>query len=194
MRRNHRLLVLFHRFFPIKQKAVILGVIIFSAIITACGSTGKYVSSMEEKLALTDDMRASFISILTKYPNGILAFAGNPQGFRNLSLRTSVVTFQFADENKIYFCTNSGKSLYHWLNACPAVSYCTYADEFEPVLSFNGKVVFVEDMELKARLMENNPRLKQFYTTPDNPVFKVFYIDVENIETFDSGGAKIYTP
>jgi uncharacterized pyridoxamine 5'-phosphate oxidase family protein len=194
IRRNQPSSRLFSQVFFKKQKAVILVFLMLSTILTACSSTGKYVSGMEEKRELTDDISSSFISILVKYPNGVMAFAETPRGLGSLSLRTSILTFQFADGNKIYFCTNSEKSFYHWLKANPVVSYCTYADEFEPVLSFNGNVVFVEDMELKTRLMENNPYLKRLYKTPDNPVFKAFYIDVKNIETFSNEGARIYIP
>jgi uncharacterized pyridoxamine 5'-phosphate oxidase family protein len=167
--------------------------IITLGLMSACGTTGRMMEGgMEKHLPLTEELFSSFIEVVTQYPDGILAFPERSGLFQGLRLRTGIITFQFAEENRIYFCTNSRKSWYQSLKNNPAVSYCTYAEDFEPVLSFNGKVVFVEDMALKARLMESKPYLERIYETPGNPVFKVFYINVENIETFGSDGAVIY--
>jgi uncharacterized pyridoxamine 5'-phosphate oxidase family protein len=170
-----------------------LAVIITLGLMSACGATGrKTEGGMEKHLPLTEELFASFIEVVTQHPDGVLALPEGSGLFQGPRLRTGIITFQFAEENRIYFCTNSMKSWYQSLKNNPAVSYCTYAEDFEPVLSFNGKVVFVEDAALKARLMETKPHLKRIYETPDNPVFKVFYINVENIETFGSDGAVIY--
>jgi uncharacterized pyridoxamine 5'-phosphate oxidase family protein len=61
------------------------------------------------------------------------------------------------------------------------------------VLSVNGKAVFTDDPALKARALDENPGIKGIYKTPDNPVFKIFYIAVEEIETFSfAEGPKSY--
>jgi uncharacterized pyridoxamine 5'-phosphate oxidase family protein len=79
------------------------------------------------------------------------------------------------------------------LTANPGVSFCTYPAGFNPVLSINGKAVFVEDMALKSRALDENPQIKGIYKSPDNPVFKIFYIDVEEVETFSfTEGSKSY--
>ncbi|MDR1239422.1 MAG: hypothetical protein LBK27_04845 [Treponema sp.] len=167
--------------------------IITLVLMSACGAAGgKTEGGMEKHLPLTEELFSSFIEVVTQYPDGALAFPEQSGLFQGPRLRTGIITFQFAEKNRIYFCTNSGKSWYQSLKKNPAVSYCTYAEDFEPVLSFNGKVVFVEDMALKARLIESKPHLKRIYETPENPVFKVFYINVENIETYGSDGAVIY--
>jgi uncharacterized pyridoxamine 5'-phosphate oxidase family protein len=82
--------------------------------------------------------------------------------------------------------------MYEQLQRYPYVSYCQYADEYKPVVSINGMVVFVEDAALKSHLINENAHLKRLYQTPGNPIFKVFYINTEEVETFDSEGAKIY--
>jgi len=64
------------------------------------------------------------------------------------------------------------------------VSFCTFSKDFAPVLSVNGKVVFTEDLSLKGRALDENPLIKGIYNTPDNPIFKLFYIDTEEIDTF----------
>jgi uncharacterized pyridoxamine 5'-phosphate oxidase family protein len=128
-----------------------------------------------------------FAAILKANPNGVFATAdGN-------KVKTRVFQYLFADKNKVYFCTNSKKPVYAQLQANPNVSFCVYPQNFTPVLSVNGKVVFVEDAALKARALDENPLIKNIYKTPDNPIFKIFYIEVEEVETFSSAdGPKTY--
>ncbi len=120
----------------------------------------------------------NYQEILKANPNGVLATqdGGN--------VKTRVFQYLFADGNQVYFCTSSQKPVYDQLQANPNVSFCTYPQNFTPVLSVNGKVVFTEDMALKTRALDENPGIKGIYNTPDNPIFKIFYIDVEEVETF----------
>jgi uncharacterized pyridoxamine 5'-phosphate oxidase family protein len=49
-------------------------------------------------------------------------------------------------------------------------------------------------MALKTRALDENPPIKGIYNTPDNPIFKIFYIDVQEVETFSfTEGPKTYT-
>ncbi len=94
---------------------------------------------------------------------------------------------------KAYFCTNSQKPVYAQLKANPGVSFCTYPADFNPVLSINGQAVFVDDLALKTRALDENPFIKGIYNTPDNPVFQIFYIEVSEVETFSfAEGSKNY--
>jgi uncharacterized pyridoxamine 5'-phosphate oxidase family protein len=128
-----------------------------------------------------------FAEILTANPVGVLATQDEK------GVRTRVFQFLFADGNKIYFCTNSEKPVYGQLKENPNVSFCTYTQDFNPVLSINGKAVFVEDMALKTRALDENPPIKGIYNTPDNPIFKIFYVEVEEVETFSfTEGPKSY--
>ena len=127
-----------------------------------------------------------FVHILEKYNNGVLA---NRNGEK---LRTQIITFSFVEGNRAYFCTTSDKPMYAQLVAFPYVSYCTFPENFEPVLSLNGKVVFVEDRVLKERALESNYYAKRNFKDIDNPLLKVFCIDVEIIETYSFQGAKVY--
>src|SRR5215510_3392333 len=116
--------------------------------------------------------------ILKANPNGVMATQDGSK------VKTRVFQYLFADGNKVYFSTNSEKPVYKQLQANPNVSFCTFPQDFSPVLSVNGKAVFVEDMALKTKALDENPPIKGIYQTPDNPVFKIFYIDVEEVETF----------
>ena len=129
----------------------------------------------------------NYSEILKENPIGVLA---TQEGEK---VKTRVFQFLFADGNKVYFCTNSEKSVYNQLEINPNVSFCTFTKDFAPVLSINGKVVFTEDFVLKERALEENPLIKGIYNTPDNPIFKLFYIDTEQVETFSfAEGHKAY--
>jgi uncharacterized pyridoxamine 5'-phosphate oxidase family protein len=130
---------------------------------------------------------STFINVLQENPDGVLANRNREK------IRTQIITFQFLDGNKVYFGTNSEKPLYKQLLDYPNVSYCTFPNDFEPVLSLNGKVVFVEDRALKVRALNEGEYLRRHYKSPDDPKLKLFYIDVEEIETFGNDGAKIYS-
>ena len=57
----------------------------------------------------------------------------------------------------------------------------------------SGKAVFTDDAALKTRALDENPPIKGIYKTPDNPVFKIFYIAAEEAETFSfAEGTKRY--
>jgi len=129
-----------------------------------------------------------YVAILTKNPVGVFATQDGTK------VKTRVFQYLFADGNKVYFCTNSEKPVYKQLQVNPYASFCVYTQDFAPVLSVNGKTVFVEDMALKTKALDENPPIKSIYNTPENPVFKVFYLDVEEIETFSfQEGPKTYS-
>ena len=128
-----------------------------------------------------------YSEVLASNPVGVLATTDGDE------VKTRVFQFLFADEKKVYFCTSSKKSVYAQLEANPNVSFCTFSKDFAPVLSINGKVVFVEDLALKGRALDENPLIKGIYNTPENPIFKLFYIDTEEVETFSfAEGQKTY--
>jgi uncharacterized pyridoxamine 5'-phosphate oxidase family protein len=129
-----------------------------------------------------------YAALLKVNPNGVLATQDNGK------TKTRVFQYLFAEGNKVYFCTSSQKPVYDQLVTNPDVSFCVYPADFNPVLSVNGKAVFVDDKALKTRALDENPPIKGIYNTPDNPVFKIFYIDVQEVETFDfTEGPKTYT-
>jgi len=128
-------------------------------------------------------------SVLRGNPNGVLATRDGER------ITTRVFQYLFAQDNRVYFCTGSQKPVYAQLRQNPNVSFCTYPPDFSPVLSVNGRAVFVEDAALKARALDENPPIKGIYGSADNPVFKLFYIDVAEIETFSfAEGPRTYMP
>jgi uncharacterized pyridoxamine 5'-phosphate oxidase family protein len=133
-----------------------------------------------------------FVKTLEANPNGVFATQDGEK------VRTRIFQYLFADGKKVYFSTTSDKPVYSQLQANPQVSFCTFPQNFTPVLSLNGKAVFTEDsnqgsLALKARALDENPGLKELYKSPDNPIFKILYIDVEEVETFSPAeGPKTY--
>lgn len=119
-----------------------------------------------------------YATILKANPNGVLATQENKK------IKTRVFQYLFNDGKKAYFCTSNEKPVYKQIKENPYISFCTYPADFAPVLSVNGKAVFVDDKALKARALDENPGIKGIYNTPDNPIFELFYIDVEEVETF----------
>jgi uncharacterized pyridoxamine 5'-phosphate oxidase family protein len=130
----------------------------------------------------------NYADLLKATPNGVLA-TQDGQG-----VKTRVFQYLFSEGNKVYFCTSSEKPVYAQIKANPNVSFCTHPANFSPVLSINGKAIFVDDMALKTRALDENPGIKGIYKTPDNPVFTLLYIDVKEVETFSfAEGPKTYT-
>jgi uncharacterized pyridoxamine 5'-phosphate oxidase family protein len=161
---------------------------LFVTSVTFFGCT-RNEAAVQAKQLETEDMNI-FEKILQEHPNGVLA---NRNG---KMIRTQIISFQFVEGNKVYFGTGSEKPLYQQLIQFPYVSYCTYPEDFEPVLSLNGKVVFTDDNALKERAFNGTGYASRFlrnhYKTLDNPNLKIFYIDVEEIETFGADGVNVY--
>jgi len=130
----------------------------------------------------------NYVPVLEKNPNGIIATKNGEK------IATRVFQYLFSNGKKVYFCTSSEKPVYAQLQVDPNVSFCTYAPNYAPVLSINGKAIFVEDAALKKRALDENPGIAKIYQSPENPVLQLFYIDAEEVETFDfAEGPKTYT-
>ncbi len=129
-----------------------------------------------------------FAQALADTPNGVLTTRDGD------SLKSRVFQYLFADGRKIYFCTSKEKDVYNQLTVNPNVSFCSYPVNFSPVVSISGRAVFVDDLKLKTRALDENPMIKGIYTSPENPVFALFYIDAVEVKTFSfAEGSRTYT-
>ena len=110
------------------------------------------------------------IDMLTTPGFGYLATvdAGKP--------RVRPFAFMFAEGGRYYFCTSSTKEVYRQLIECPFIEY-TRASEDMHWLRMSGAITFDEDIRLKENCFANYPILKDIFQSPDNPVFKVFYLE-----------------
>jgi uncharacterized pyridoxamine 5'-phosphate oxidase family protein len=95
--------------------------------------------------------------------------------------------FMFAEEGKLYFCTNSKKEVYRQLNAVPEVEYSVTSKEMVTV-RISGQVTFCEDLDKKEKALTASELVKRAYQTADNPIFKVFYIEHGTATVSDFSG------
>ena len=84
--------------------------------------------------------------------------------------------FMFAEGEKIYFCTGNHKEVFKQLEINPNIELSTMSPKFE-WLRLNGKVKFINDLDIKNKIIENSPLVKSIYKTADNPTFEAFYIE-----------------
>lgn len=126
-----------------------------------------------------------FSKFLKENLNGIFATVedGKP--------KTRAFQFLFSEGKKVYFCTENNKAVYKQIKENPNISFCVHKSDFSYVLSINGRATFTNDITLKARALNEYPLLKEIFKAPDNPMFELFYVDVEEVDTFDFvNGAK----
>jgi pyridoxamine 5'-phosphate oxidase len=96
--------------------------------------------------------------------------------------RVRTFAMWYADDTGFYFHTGGMKPVCKQLKGNPKTEVCFWApgsSEGDPgtMLRVAGKVEFVDDRALKARLLEERPFLKDMgIDSPDNPALVVFRI------------------
>ena len=84
--------------------------------------------------------------------------------------------FMFEQDGRLYFGTASNKKVYQQLLAVPYVEYSKTTSEMVWV-RVSGEIRWEDDLKTKEKMFELRPTLKQRYLSPDNPIFKVFYLE-----------------
>ncbi|RPJ37533.1 MAG: pyridoxamine 5'-phosphate oxidase [Deltaproteobacteria bacterium] len=86
--------------------------------------------------------------------------------------------FQFMIEKggKLFFCTSNRKNVYAEIQNNPNVEFCVASLSYAWI-RVSGKVVFSNDLDIKAALIEHSPLVKSIYETPGNPMFEIFYLE-----------------
>jgi len=84
----------------------------------------------------------------------------------------------FADKTGFYYNTGASKDLYKQLQINPKVELCFFDPKSQnlKMMRIAGKVEFVDDLELKKKLVEARPFLKQWGLTPESPGLIVFRV------------------
>lgn len=95
--------------------------------------------------------------------------------------RVRAFAMWFADETGFYFHTGDTKAVCRQLRANPKVEVCFYAPSPAPgrstMMRVEGRVEFLDDIELKRRLFDERPFLKEIGTgRPEDPLVQVFRI------------------
>ena len=110
------------------------------------------------------------IKFLTETPQQYLATIG-----LDGKAKVRPILFYFAEDNKPYFCTNNQKSMYKELKENPEFEMTGATPEFAWI-RIAGKVEFVDDLEIKQKVVDSNDLVKALYESGDNPIFEVFTI------------------
>ncbi|MBN2030799.1 pyridoxamine 5'-phosphate oxidase family protein [bacterium] len=83
--------------------------------------------------------------------------------------------FKLEDEGKLYFTTSNQNTVYNEMKANPNVEICVTGENYSWI-RLSGKVVFSDNIEIKARIVESNELVKSIFKTPDNPILELFYL------------------
>lgn len=84
--------------------------------------------------------------------------------------------FMFEENGRLYFGTASNKNVYQQLVAVPYIEYSKTTKEMVWV-RVSGEIRFDDSMPIREKIFERAPMVKQLYQSPDNPIFKVFYLE-----------------
>jgi pyridoxamine 5'-phosphate oxidase len=92
--------------------------------------------------------------------------------------RVRCMGFWFADESGFYFQSGTTKDLVKQIRINPNVEVCFYkaSGMIGETMRVSGIAEFVEDIELKKKVISDRPFLKSFGLDYDNPVLMIFRI------------------
>ncbi len=94
--------------------------------------------------------------------------------------RVRPLALQFADERGFYFQTENIKNLFRQLGANKKVEMCFHSTQgggLGTVMRVTGESEFVNDLELKAKLIAERPFYKNIgIKSPDDPLFVLFRV------------------
>jgi pyridoxamine 5'-phosphate oxidase len=92
--------------------------------------------------------------------------------------RVRALSFWFADETGFYFQTSTIKPFYNELKSNPKTEVCFYkhSNGIGSTLRVSGEVEFVDDFQLKERVLNERHFLKSFGLTADSPRLIIFKI------------------
>jgi len=92
--------------------------------------------------------------------------------------RVRALKFWFADESGFYFQTGAIKPFYSQLKTNPRTEVCFFKDSetIGSTLRISGEVEFVDDKELKEKVLLERAYLKNFGYTINSPELIIFRI------------------
>ncbi len=92
--------------------------------------------------------------------------------------RVRALGFWFADETGFYFQIGAVKDMYGQMQANHKVEACFWQPDEQTgtMLRVAGEMEFVDDVELKKKVLEDRPFLKEFGMTFDHPGLIIFRI------------------
>jgi pyridoxamine 5'-phosphate oxidase len=82
----------------------------------------------------------------------------------------------YAADEGLYFQTAASKDVYRQLKANPKVEVCFYATQSGAMMRATGRVVFLDDLELKKKLLDELPYMKNIIKSPNDPELVIFRV------------------
>lgn len=122
------------------------------------------------------------VRFLNENPVQFVATAG-------LDGKPKVRPFQFMLEKdgKLWYCTGNQKDVYKEIQNNPYIEISASSPESAWV-RISGRVVFVDDREVKKAILDMNGLVRSIYKTPDNPIFETFYLEDAKAGIYDFSG------
>lgn len=120
-----------------------------------------------------------FIDFFTKHNCGFLATTeGNMPRIRPWS-------FLFEEDGKIWFLTTNNKRVFKQLQENPHIEFCSRSSDGVHG-RIGGKIELCNNLEIKERVLEERPLLKNIYGEPENPLLESFYLEHGSASLYSS--------
>lgn len=95
--------------------------------------------------------------------------------------------FMMVEGGKLYYCTNNTKDVYAQLQRRPDVEICVCTPQYQWI-RLSGKVMFIDDPEMKSKVFNCSDMVKSMYKSAENPIFEAFYLDEARAVIYDFSG------
>lgn len=127
------------------------------------------------------------IDFLNKHKSGFLATAEN-----NMP-RVRPWSFLLEDSGKFWFLTNNRKKVFNQLKENPYVEFCSNSIDYVH-LRLTGRIEFCDNLEIKKRIFDEHPMLKNLYQTHENPILETFYLEhgTAALNSYHTGEIKFF--
>jgi uncharacterized pyridoxamine 5'-phosphate oxidase family protein len=129
------------------------------AVTTATGKPWEHGENMDAVVEFVMKNRMGFLATVD---------AGKP--------RVRAWGFMKYEEGRFYFGTANTKDVFVQLNDVPYAEWISMDPQTYSTLRIFGKVVFVDDIEIKRQIIADNPMIKDMYAGEKEKEFEVFYL------------------
>jgi uncharacterized pyridoxamine 5'-phosphate oxidase family protein len=84
----------------------------------------------------------------------------------------------------LYFATDNTKAVFQQLKAVPYAEYVVMNPATYSTLRVFGKVVFVDDIDIKKKTLEENDMLRMMFSGEREKTFEMFYMEDTELNWF----------
>jgi len=140
--------------------------------------------ALEEDLKGVDENMEHILNFLSENNMVHMATVGTDGKPSNRTIQ-----FQFYENGRIYFQTDTNASLYRDLKKVPYMELVANNKDNTQSLRIRGEVVFEYNRELLERTLLS-PNIKNIYGSTDNPILTMFYIDHGTAQIYEFSDQK----